>query len=436
MPIVPARLWFLLTLVVVMVGAGSGCVPPQTDDSTTEKASGPSGGALRLAAQDAKIRTVQLYRGSDERALPVVPLQSPEALTLEFDLLKEEGRPLSVYFIHADRQWRRDLSPNQVLSSYQNDRIFDYQSSRGTAVPYVHYEYRFPNDDIRFRVSGNFIVRVTKRGQRDSVLFEQPFFVTDEAGQLEVGAEGIAVSGQRQQSVRPKVRFSPPAALRGDPFGYAVCFVQNGHLPDARCRDEPTLARQPQLSFELEQERAFAPITANYTLDLSNLRSTNTIERLDATRTPVRALLAPDYAELAAPTRGSPLNGRIVVQDAVDGRASPDVSAEYVETTFAFVPPSDRRLSGNVVVAGSFSGMDPSRGTTMTWRPGAGRYEGTVLLKQGRYGYFYSGTDPTLRETIRRTQPLRRSTYTTFVYYRDPSLGTDRLLRVGRVEAR
>jgi len=349
--------------------------------------------------------------------------------------MEEQGRPLSVYFIHADRQWRRDLSPNQVLESYQNDRLFDYQASQGTTVPYVHYTYRFPNDDIRFRVSGNFIVRVTKRGQRDSVLFEHPFFVTDEAGQLQVGAEGIAVAGQRRRAVRPVARYSPPTALRGDPFGYAVCFVQDGRLPDARCRERPTLARQPELSFELERERAFAPTTANYTLDLSNLRSTNSIERLDRTSVPFRALLAPDYADFSGQDLGSPLNGQIVVRDAVGGRANPEVSAEYVETTFAFVPPTDGPLTGDVVVAGSFSDMDPARGVKMDWVPGQARYEGTVLLKQGRYEYFYSGSAPQLQKAVRRSQPLTRSTYTTFVYYRDPSLGTDRLLRVGRVEA-
>lgn len=424
-----SRYWRPLGLLILIV-VGGGCVSSQNAEQPTSADRG--GTQLRLAAQDSIIRTVQLYRGSDERSLPVIPLQSSEALTLEFDLMKEEGRPLSVYFIHADREWRRDLSPNQVLESYSNDRIFDYQASRGTQVPYVHYSYRFPNDDIQFRVSGNFILRVTKRGQRDAVLFEQPFFVTDEAGQLQVGAEGIAIPGQRQRSVRPVARFSPPTALRGDPFGYAVCFVQNGRLPDARCRDQPTLARQPQLSFELERDRSFAPTTANYTLDLGDLRSTNSIERLDRTTSPFEVLLAPDFAEFAGQDLGPPLNGQIVVRQAVDGRANPDLSAEYVETTFAFVPPTKQPLAGDVTVAGSFSDMDPARGTTMNWVPGQERYEGTVLLKQGRYEYFYSGTDPQLQETIRRSQSLARSTYTTFVYYRDPRLGTDRLLRVGR----
>ena len=421
-----------LGILVLILLVGGGCASSQRTEST-EESRAENERTLRLAPQDPRIRTVQLYRGSDERSLPVVPLQSSEALTLEFDLMAERGRPLSVYFVHADREWRRDLTPNQVLASYQNDRILDYQSSRGTQVPYVHYTYRFPNDDIRFRVSGNFILRVTKRGQRDSVLFEQPFFVTDEAGQLQVGAEGIPVAGQRQPSVRPVVQFSPPAALRGDPFGYAVCFVQNGRLPDARCQDRPTLARQPQLSFELDRDRAFAPTTANYILDLGDLRSTNSIERLDRTSTPFEALLAPDYATFSGQDRGPSLNGQIVVREAVDGRADPQLSAEYVETTFAFVPPNNRSLSGDVTVAGSFSGMDPARGTTMDWVDSRGRYEGQVLLKQGRYEYFYSGTDPRLQETIRRSQPLAPSTYTTLVYYRDPSLGTDRLLQVGSV---
>ena len=69
----------------------------------------------------------------------------------------------------------------------------------------------------------------------------------------------------------------------------------------------------------------------------------------------------------------------------------------------------------------------------MNWVDSRGRYEAPVLLKQGRYEYFYSGTDPRLQETIRRSQPLAPSTYTTLVYYRDPSLGTDRLLQVGSV---
>jgi len=402
--------------------ADSTVVQEKTDPAPTP---GPD-----LASQSDQIRTVQLYRGSDERSFPVMALRPDEPLTLEFDLMAKQGRPLSIYFYHADRNWNRDLSPSQVFESYQDDKLVDYRPSQGTTVPYVHYTYRLPNDDIRFRISGNYVLRVTERGRRDSVLFERPFFITDEVGGLELGAESIMVPGQRQQSVRPVARFDPPTALRGDPFGYTVCFVRNGRLADTRCQDQPLLAQQPKLAFELDRSRAFAPITADYTVDLGNLRAAPKIERLDRTVTPFRVLLEPDYAQFSGGDLDAALNGQILIQEAVRGRANPSLTAEYVRTTFAFVPPKEQRLNGDVVVAGSFSNMNIARGTRMQWRPLRGRYEGEILLKQGRYQYFYNASDPRLRRQVQRSPSRLRNTYMTFVYYRDPSRNTDRLLRV------
>lgn len=420
----------LLGFLVLVMG---GCISSQetegeegeNDTSPRVQVSGPS-----LAPQQENVRTVQLYRGEDERSLPVISRRSSETLTLEFDLMERQGRPLSVYFEHADREWERDLSPSRVLESYHNDKLVDYRPSQGTVVPYVHYVYRLPNDDIRFRLSGNYILRVTEEGRRDSVLFERPFFVTDEAGRLETGTEALQIPGQRQESRRPVALFDPPADLQGDPFGYTACFVRNGQLSDSRCQTRPRLAQQPQLEFELERSRSFAPATADYTVDLGNLRSSSEIERMDRTVSPFWVLLEPDYAQFSGQNVDAILNGQIVVRGAIRGRANPSLTAEYVRTTFAFVPPKEQPLSGGVTLGGSFSSMDPSRGAEMEWRGGRGRYEGDVLLKQGLYQYFYASDDPTLSREVRQSQPRRENVYTTFVYYEDPSESTDRLLRV------
>lgn len=425
------------TLIFGLIGLHllGGCVSSEQtegrdgEDSTTTQRKAPPPGP-NLVPQSDEVRTVQLYRGSNERSFPVMSLEGGEPLTLEFDLMEQQGRPLSIYFYHADRTWERDLSPSQVLESYHDDKLVEYRGSQGTAVPYVHYTYRLPNDDIRFRISGNYVLRVTERGRRDSVLFERPFFVTDEVGRLQMGAESIMVPGQRQQSVRPVARFSPPTSLRGDPFGYTVCFVQNGRLPDTRCQDRPLLFQQPKLEFELDRSRAFAPVSADYTVDLGNLRAARKVARTDRSVTPFRVMLEPDYAQFSGQDVDAELNGQIVVEEAVRGRANPDLSAEYVRTTFAFVPPRERPLQGSVVVAGSFSNMSVEQGTRMTWQSARGQYEGEVLLKQGRYQYFYQSTDPLLEREIRQSQSRLRNTYLTFVYYEDPSRGTDRLLRV------
>ncbi len=413
-------------------GIVAGCVSSENskdergaDQTTARGIIGPD-----LAPQSKSIRTVQLYREGNETNLPVVARNSGESLTLAFDLMAEEGRPLSISFHHADRTWTRDLSPNQVLESYHDDRLVDYQSSRGTQTPYVHYTYQFPNDDIRFRLSGNYILRVTEQGRRDSVLFERPFFISDRTGQLRADLEALPISGERQAALRPVARYDPPSAFKGSTFGYAACFVRNGHLADARCQTQPRLVQGAAVDFELERDRAFRATTADYTVDLGDLRAGGDIERSDRTASPIRVLLEPDYAGFSDGDFDASLNGQIVVDGAVRGRAEPAVTAEYVETTFAFVPPDEQSLAGGVVVAGSFAGMDPDQGVDMQWQPGRERYEGAVLLKQGRYQYFYQSPDDRLDRAARNAQARRSNAYTTFLYYRDSGEGTDRLVQV------
>lgn len=432
--------WVLyFALAGIVLAGGSGCASSDqrddesaggTDEREVERGRGARPAGPRLARKDEQVRTVQLYRGTDERSLPIVSLGGSDQLALEFDLMTRDGRPVTVSFHHANREWERDLSPSRVLESYHTDNIVDYRSSQGTDVPYVHYTYRFPNDDIRFRISGNYILRVTERGRRDSVLVERPFFVTDGVGQLQLAAEPIRVPGQRQQSVRPIARYDPPSALQGNSFGYSVCFIRNGRLSDTRCQTRPILGHQPRLTFELDRKRAFAPITADYTVDLSALRSGREIERTDRSMVPLRVLLKPDYAQFSDQNPDVARNGQIVVRDALRGHANPHLTAEYVQTTFAFVPPGERPLSRRLRVAGSFSNMDPDRGTEMHWVSGRQRYEGELLLKQGYYQYFYETSDPLLREQRDRSQSRVQSTYTTFLYYEDPTQSTDRLLRI------
>ena len=433
----PCRLSWLF-VIVLAVGLW-GCVSAQpssdaesTDRSGTEASThdaarpGP-----RLAPSDASIRTIQLYAGASERRLPVLPLRGGRQLTLEFDLMESTGRPLSVHFYHADRSWRKDLTPAEYMDSFQDDDLLTYTRSRGTVVDYTHYTYQFPNDDIRFRVSGNYILRVTEQGRRSAVLFERPFYVTESAGVVAMRVDDVPMSGQRSPSDLPSAQFTPPPDLRGVPFQYQTCFVRNGRLDTARCTDRPRLMQQPTLGFELYRDRAFRPTTADYFLDLRALRTGGAIEATDRTATPVRVQLEPDYAQFPGRMAlGDPLDGQVVVDEAVRGVGEPDVEADYARVRFSFVPPNERPLQGGLQLNGTFG-----ESTRMRWRPDRGRYEGEVLLKQGLYEYYYQSNDPALQEALRRTLPPGRDRYTAFVYYTDRTLNTDRLLAVQTAQA-
>ena len=431
--------WAMLG-VVLALAVLVGCATTQESNDGEDDAAGVSAASSReadagpgLAPSDERVQTIQLYANGTERQLPVLSLRTPgEGLTLEFDLMEPTGRPLSVYFYHADREWDRDLSPAEYMDSFQDDNLLTYTPSQGTAVSYTHYTYQFPNDNIQFRVSGNYILRVTEQGQRANVLFERAFFITEEAGSIAMRIDGVPVSGQQRPSDLPLVQFTPSPSLQGTPFQYETCFVRNGRLATARCTDRPRLASQPTLEFDLYRRRAFSPTTADYYLDLSALRNGGSIEGTDRTVTPYRVRLQPDYAQFPGNiATAPPLDGQIVVDGAVRGFGEPDVEAEYVATQFRFVPPGEQPLSQGVYLDGNFG--EPTR---MTWQAAQGRYEGERLLKQGLYEYYYTSDDPALQEMLRRTLPPARDRYTAFVYYRDRTLNTDRLVAVQTVQTR
>lgn len=428
-------------LLLLAGGVLAGCLASEK----TGEASGEEAPARRaqidrpapdLAPADSSAHTIQLYRGQDERRLPILVLGSGEQLTLEFDLLAEQGRPLSVYFYHADRQWRRDLSPIDYLDSFRKDNLLDYDRARAVSLPYVHYTYGFPNKSIDFLVSGNYIVRVTEQGDEDEVLFERPFYISESAGTLEVGVGQTLAGSQSGRADRPVALYRPPGSLGSNPFDYTTCFMPSGALQQVRCSARAQLAQQPQLQFELPLREGFASSgTAGYFLDLSAFRPGGEIVRIDRTTTPYEVILEADDALFAGSSAAEPLSGQLVVRDAVTDVADPETAAEYAAVRFRFTPPGGRPLGAEVRVAGSFNGGSLDGAPRLRWKAGQGRYVGTVLLKQGLYEYRYVSPDARLAEVFDQSLPPYRRRYLTFVYYNDVSEGTDRLLAVREAQA-
>ena len=388
-----------------------------------------------LAPSATTARSIQLY-GQSETSLPILALGSSERLTLEFDLMTDRSRPLSVYFYHADRTWRRDLVPAEYMASFYYDQILDYRNSTASQSRYVHYTYRFPNESIRFRLSGNYIVRVTEQGDEERILFERAFFVTEQSANPDLYLEQVLLGGTAFPGTLPLVRFTPPQSLQGNVFDYDVCFVRNGRIERARCSDEPLLSMQPALQFDLEREHAFFPEAADYFMDISSLRVSPSVESTDLTKTPYEIRLAPDYASFPG-TPGAPmLNGQPVVTGAVTGLGDADVAADYASVVFSFVPPENEQLDGELLLTGSFNNWQYDPEYRMTWVPEESLYRGQILLKQGQYEYRYFSPDRRMRQILAHATPRAENLYLAFVYFSDTSVSTDRLLGVGGTLAR
>lgn len=389
------------------------------------------GAALAPTAEH--VRTVQLYRSGDEGSLPVVGLGSGQTLTLEFDVLGDYGEPFSAYFYHADRRWRRDLLPTEYLRRFVSDDLRDYEPSMGTEVRYVHYTYDFPNPSIEFLRSGNYILRVTEPGDEAAVLFERAFFVSEQSAEVD-----FAVRSGTGSYFQPLARLRPPAGLDSPTYDYTVCFARDGRFERTRCAAEPTLIGGSLFEFLLPRPAAFGPEGPLFDLDLSVLQAGPQVVGVDLSASPYVVTLAPDQARFGSDLFDDVLTGQPLVSSVVrDAASDADIAAEYVEARFTYVPEDERPLAGPVLVTGSFNGWALDPANALAWVPDRRRYEGSVLVKQGRYAYRYWVDDPAERERIARTVELGRpSLYTSLVYVYDPAFNTDRLLAVSSVLGR
>ena len=415
----------LRSLVTCLALGVSACsLPPEMEGAPapapTDRADGP-----RARVVDATVRTVQLYESSREVSLPVFTLGSAETLTLAFDRLTDDPGGVSLRFRHLGLDGPSNLLPTEYLTGFEGDDILDYRPSGATAIPYVHYEYSFPNARIGFRLSGAYEVTATD-ARTGAVLFTTPFFVTEQSASVQLAFGTTLLDGAVGTAIQPAARVERGPRLEFyEPFQFTVCFARNGRLDDVRCAPEPRLVDLAQFQFYLPRSAAFSPGQPLFEVDLGGLQTNTEVVDVDRSARPPTALLDLDDAAFGGDVRDAVLASSPLVDGVYRDPGVSETDAEYVETTFRYVPPDERRVAGAVRLTGTFSGWEPA--VELAWDPAVKRYEGTLLLKQGLYVYAYALPRSARGDVFAVGQ---ESLFTAFVYLRDPQLFTDRLVAV------
>ena len=291
------------------------------------------------------------------------------------------------------------------------------------AVPYVHYEYTFPNASIGFTVSGNYRVRVSETD--GTPVFEAPFYVTEQAAEVDLAFGSAIQGGSVGTSIQPSVRVRPDARVREfDASQYTVCFARNGRTDGLRCAPQPSLIDLALFQFYLPRDDVFEPAVPLYEVDLGLLGLNTEVVDVDRTGRPPTAVLDLDYAEFGGDVRDPVLAATPLVGTVYRDVGTAATDAQYVDVRFRYVPPGSRQLTRRVYVQGSFNGWRQAPSSELAWVEEERRYEGVVRVKQGRYVYGYAPPPG-------RVAPVARpQLFTAFVYLQDPRLFTDRLVAV------
>lgn len=399
---------------------------------------------------DPSFRSLQVKR-IDERGnvglydAPVITLDGAEQVVVSFDELADDRRYLRYELIHCDSSWQPEgLVDQEFLDSFNEGTIDDYAFSNATLIHYVNYRVAIPNEQIRPRLSGNYLMRIYDESDPDATLLQARFAISEQSATVsaEVSTSTDIDFNRAHQQLNIFVDTQHLNIL--DPYnGLKVVVTQDRRLDNSVTVDHPLSMNGTTARFEHNRDLIF-PAGNEY-------RRFEVISDIYPGRGTERILFFdPLYHHelyVDSPRRDGIYQYDMSQQGAYllrrDNAKSPDTDADYVAVHFALaIPP----LEGyDIYVEGDLTGRRLDDTSRMVWNPDTQRYELTLLLKQGAYSYQYlafpsspqsrrSSAEPfSATATIEGDFSPTQHSYDINVYYRAPGERYDRLAGVATV---
>ncbi len=388
------------------------------------------------------IKTVLLYKEGFEMSKPVVTLNSDDRLVLSFDDLDADYKRYEYTIVHCDANWEvSDLVPLDYLESFTDDYNDDYQYSVNTMQSYTHYTKTLPNDVIKWRLTGNYLLKVYVEDNPDDVIFTRRFFVVDE--KVSVFARVSMTTDVAERNHMQEVRFSinTTGITVTDPYHEIhVTLQQNGRWDNAITDLQPRLITGNELVYDQDQVNVFNGGNEYRYFDIKSLRY-NSFRIQSIEYTPdkgYQVYLYPDKVKRKDVFENvqESINGKFLIK--TEDMNNSEIESEYANVHF-FLPYKTPLIQGKLYLMGGLTYWQFLREAELKYNFDKGGFEGSMLLKQGFYNYHYI----LLPNNSRRGDVTliegnffdTNNEYTFYIYYHPRGARYDRLVNVTTIMA-
>ena len=388
---------------------------------------------------DDRFATILLEDTSWQFNFPAIDLSKSNNLQLSFDMLTEEVYDIYVSFQPCSPNWELLNEPiADFIDGFSENPIFDYNFSRNTLIPYIHYSYLFPNDDIRFKQSGNYLLTVyykDKTTNKYRKAFSKRFVVSEQ--NLLVNAQVTFATDVNEKFYRQQLlfNFTSPSIIFNNIYDRLyVCVMQNARWVDAHCNIQPSYSKNNIVYFD-ESAKNYTTFDGNNEFRYFDIRSiayqTGNIAKVIHDSATVHVFLIPDISRRYTQyLTQQDINGRYFISN--DLYSNYNTESEYYYVHFSLK--SDPIAEGAVYLIGNFTNYQISPKYKMQYNYENGQFELTLLLKQGYYNYAYAlvpnQTNNLKISYFEGNHSETENEYQGLIYYKEESDRYFRLLHV------
>lgn len=380
------------------------------------------------------IKTIQFSNLQQNEGFPLVSLN--EKILLKFDDLNGDEADYYYRISYYNHDWSPStLFKNEFIDGFDNVRIDDYTTSFNTLQTYTHYRLELPNEDVQFKVSGNYVLEVYT--SEDELAFSRKFCIYETMASVQVGV--YRPQNMDRFNTYQSVQFAITpiqTSFRNPDQNVKVVIIQNQQWDNTITGLTPQYYSGRTMEYRYDIPSQFEGGNEYFYFDTKDLRVTspniNYIDRAELYESYLNIDIPRKYAEY---TYAPDINGKFEIRN-IMGPGDPDTHADYNYVYFSLA--ADYQLSDEeIFIYGGFNNYQLADQNKMYYNPSLEIYEGILLLKQGFYNYKYvSKQDEILnKNSLSGSHALTENEYQVLVYYRNIGKQYDALIGVGNANS-
>ena len=421
------------------------------------------------------IRTVKFHPAGFPLAEPIVALNSGMRLMLTFDDVDLDVKNYTYSIQHCNMDWTpsEEINLFEYLDGFENEMMQDYAFSKTRYSDYVHYTLELPNSRLRWKLSGNYILKIFDESDDKKVVLTRRFMVSENKVTIR---PDIRVSSKADQNRSHQEIFFDISAeqdiLQNPVSELSATVTQNGHWNGAITNIDPLFIKQNRIEFRRMDQSVFEAGREWRFVDMRSLQNRlSFVEVIEEVQDGFDLLISKDKPRVyKSYFNSADANGKFVIQnfdhvsfrrlgnqinidtttvgedlteqelaerqelaglvqeinqsDVARNEREQHLVGEYILTYFT-LDANQSFFGGDVYVFGELTDWRIEDRYKLNYNEKALQYETELLLKQGYYNYMYAfqkekdrGTQKFTFAEVEGNWFEADNDYTVIIYYR------------------
>lgn len=377
------------------------------------------------------IKTISFVQNG-QNAIPI--FQLGDTFQFQFDDLHASEDNYYYKITHCDYDWKQSqLSRNEYLVGFDDQRIQDYLNSINALQIYSHYRVTLPNRLTQLKVSGNYIISVLNEDKE--VVLSRKFIVYENlvSVPMQIKRSRNLDEVEHKHNLDFAVK-SGSITFQNPLSNIKVLLLQNGRFDNAITNIKPMYTIGNDLIYKYNKETQFWAGNEYLFFENKIIRAANnSIAHVDSNSGLYSCYLYTNNARASKTyTYWPDINGNFFINNI--SAENNEIEADYAWIYFSLSAPAFYK-NENIYVTGMFNNYALTEESKMDYNEKKGIYEKAIMVKQGFTNYCFTIADTTGKidneNAIDGNFWQTENNYNALIYYRENNQRYDRVIGNG-----